>query len=274
MAENQENTEQEMSFLGHLEALRWHLVRSVLAIVVLALTAFFFKEFLFDTLIFGPKNPDFWTYRMMCLLSERFNLDMCIREVSFTLINTELSGQFTLHMWVAFIAGAVVAFPYVFWELWSFVKPALHDKEKNYTRGVVFFSSSLFIMGVLFGYYIITPMSVNFLGSYQVSPEVKNMISMDSFISTVTILTLATGIVFELPIVIYFLSKVGLITPTFMRKHRKHAFVIILIVAAIITPTPDVSGQIMVSIPLLLLYEISIFVSAAVIRNKARNEIQ
>lgn len=263
----------EMSFLDHIEALRWHLLRSAIAIIVLAITAFFFKEFLFDTVILGPKNVNFPTYRVLCYLSDRYHIDACIKNIPFDLINNELSGQFTLHMWVAFIAGVVVAFPYVFWELWRFVKPALHDRERKYTRGVVFFSSILFLSGVGFGYYIITPMSITFLGSYQVSSTVRNLISLDSFISTVTILTLASGIVFELPIVIYFLSKVGIVTPMFMRKHRKHAFIIILVVAAIITPTPDISGQILVSIPLVILYEISIFVSAAVLRNKQKQSV-
>jgi sec-independent protein translocase protein TatC len=258
----------EMPFLGHLEVLRWHLIRAVSAVVVLAVTAFFFKEFLFDSLILGPKKPDFWTYRMLCQLSERFSLDLCITSSPFSLVNNQLSGQFTLHMWVSFIAGLIASFPYVFWELWSFIKPALHQKERDYARGVVIYASLLFLSGVLFGYYIITPMSVNFLGAYQVSAEVQNLISLDSYISTVTILTLASGTVFELPVLIYFFSKIGLITPGFMRRYRKHAFIIILIVAAIITPTPDISGQVLVTLPLLFLYEISIFVSAAVLRRK------
>lgn len=266
--QNGDNQGSEMPFLGHLEVLRWHLIRSVAAILILAVTAFFFKEFIFDTVILGPKKPDFWTYRMLCTLSERFNLDLCITSSPFSLINNQLSGQFTLHMWVSFIAGLIVSFPYIFWELWSFIKPALHQRERSYARGVVFYASCLFLTGVLFGYYIITPMSVNFLGSYQVSPDVQNLIALDSYISTVTILTLASGVVFELPVLIYFFSKLGLITPAFMRKYRKHAFIIILVVAAIITPTPDISGQILVTLPLLFLYEISIFVSAAVLRRK------
>lgn len=260
----------EMSFLGHLEALRWHLFRSVIAIFVFAIAAFMNKEFIFDTVIFGPKNPDFLTYRVLCKLSEKFSLDLCIKDIPFTIISVDMAGQFTMHMWVAFISGLVIGFPYLFWEIWRFVKPALKDNERKHSRGIVFFSSILFIMGILFGYYVIATMSINFLGSYQVSGLVKNQISLDSYISTITFLTFASGVVFELPIVIYFLSKIGIVTPQFMRRYRKHALVIILIVAAVITPSPDVTSQVLVAIPLYVLYEISIFVSLMVLRSKEK----
>lgn len=259
----------EMSFLGHLEALRWHLMRSVIAIVTIAIVAFVNKSFLFDTIIFGPKNLDFPTYRALCKLSQMFSIDMCITEVKFSLINIAMSGQFTLHVWVSIITAVVIGFPYILWELWRFIKPALTQKEKSYSRGIVFFTSILFFTGVLFGYYIISPMSINFLGSYQVSSEVKNQISLDSYISTITILTFATGIVFELPIVVYFLSKIGLITPQFMRRYRRHAMVVNLIVAALITPSPDITSQLLVAVPLFLLYEVSIYVSAVVVKKSA-----
>jgi sec-independent protein translocase protein TatC len=268
---NKQSDAAEMSFLGHLEALRWHLFRSVIAIAVLATVAFLNKSFLFDVVIFGPKSPDFPTYRALCWLSNKFALDMCITEIPFTLMSVAMSGQFTMHMWVAFIAGLVVGFPYLVWELWRFVKPALTAKEKQYSRGIVFFTSMLFIIGVLFGYYVISPMSINFLGSYQVSELVKNQISLDSYISTITILTFASGIVFELPIVVFFLSKIGIITPKFMRMYRRHALVIILIIAAVITPSPDVTSQVLVAIPLYLLYEISIFVSAVVMKRNQKD---
>lgn len=260
----------EMSFLGHLEALRWHLFRSVIAIFLFAIAAFMNKEFIFDTVIFGPKNPDFLTYRVLCKLSEKFSLDLCIKDIPFNIISVDMAGQFTMHMWVAFISGLVIGFPYLFWEIWRFVKPALKDNERKHSRGIVFFSSILFIMGILFGYYVIATMSINFLGSYQVSGLVKNQISLDSYISTITFLTFASGVVFELPIVIYFLSKIGIVTPQFMRRYRKHALVIILIVAAVITPSPDVTSQVLVAIPLYVLYEISIFVSLMVLRSKEK----
>ena len=258
-----------MTFLEHLEALRWHLVRSAIAVVVCMVVAFMNKSFLFDTIIFGPRNADFPTYRVLCYLSEKLHVDMCITDFNYILINVAMAGQFTMHIWVSFIAGLVVSFPYILWELWKFIKPALSEKEKSYSQGVVFYCTALFFAGVLFGYYVIGTMSINFLGTYTVSEQVKNQISLDSYISTISFLTFASGVIFELPMVIYFLSKIGIITPQFMRKYRKHAMVIILIIAAIITPSPDVSSQLLVAVPLFLLYEISIFVSAYVIRKSA-----
>ncbi len=256
-----------MSFLQHLEELRWHLVRSVIVITVLALVAFFNKELLFDGIILGPKKPDFPTYKAMCWLAQKLSVeDLCIEQLPFKLQSTELSQQFTLHMWVAFIAGLIMGFPYLLWEVWRFIKPALSAREKKYTTGVVFFASLLFFTGVLFGYYVIAPLSINFLGSYTVSSEVQNIFTIDSFISIITMLTIAAGVVFQLPIVVYFLSKIGILTPGFMRAYRKHAIVVILIIAAIITPSPDVTSQLLVAFPLLLLYEISIFIAAAVNR--------
>jgi len=262
----------EMSFMGHLEELRWHLVRSVSAITIIATVLFFYKDFLFDDVLLAPKNQNFLTYRLLCSLSHWLNLgdSLCIQTMPFSLISIELSAQFTTHMWVAFIGGLIVSSPYVLWETWLFIKPALYEKERKYARGIVFYTSTLFLTGVLFGYYIITPMSVNFLGSYQVSEEVKNTISLDSFISTVTTLSLLTGLVFELPIVIYFLTKVGIMSPKFMRTYRRHAIVVILILAAVITPTSDATTMLLVAMPLYVLYELSIIVSARVIKNKSR----
>lgn len=266
------NAKGEMSFLGHLEALRWHLARSVAVVMALAVTLFFFKEFLFDTVLLAPKNPNFITYRALCFLAHKLHLsdDLCVTQINFILISTDISAQFTTHMWAAFIGGVVVGFPYVVFELWRFIKPALHENEQRYAKGIVFYTSFLFLVGVLFGYYVITPMSVNFLGTYQVSEEVKNNITLDSFISIVTTMTVITGVVFELPIVVYFLSKIGILTPKFMRTYRKHAIVIILILAAIITPTSDATTLTLVFIPLYLLYEVSIFVSAYVLKQKEK----
>ena len=269
------NSSGEMSFLGHLEALRWHLFRAVIAVMTMAIVLFFFKEFLFDGILLAPKSPEFLTYKILCSIGNKLNLgdDFCITVIPFTLISTDISAQFTTHMWVAFIAGLVVSFPYVVWEIWRFIKPALSTKEKSYARGIVFYTSFLFMLGILFGYYVITPMTVNFLGNYQVSEQVKNTITLDSFISIVTTMTLITGIVFELPIVVYFLSKVGILTPTFMRTYRRHAVVVILIIAAVITPTSDATTLVMVALPLYVLYEISILVSAYVLKEKNKNLI-
>ena len=258
----------EMSFLQHLEVLRWHLVRSASAIVICGLVAFFAKSFVFDTVLLGPMRSDFVTYRLLCEASQRFGLSdlLCIGEMNFILINTTMSGQFTTHMFVALISGFVLAFPYVIFEIWRFIKPGLYKTERKYANGMVFYTSVLFIMGVLFGYYVIAPMSVNFLGNYQVSELIVNQIDLNSYFTTLATLVLATGLVFEMPILIYFLTKIGLVTPDFMRTYRRHSIVVILIIAAVITP-PDVASQIFVSLPLLVLYEISIYVSAAVLRN-------
>jgi len=178
-----------------------------------------------------------------------------------------MSGQFTNHIFVSAIAGFIIAFPYVFWEIWRFVKPALYNKESKHARGVVFFSSLLFMSGILFGYYVIAPLAVNFLGSYQVSELVANQINLSSYITTVASISFACGVVFELPIITYFLTKVGILTPEFMKTYRKHALVITLILSAIITP-PDVISQVLVAMPLLLLYEVSIVVSRIVIKKQ------
>lgn len=261
--------EGEMSFLEHLEVLRWHLIRAASAIFVFAVIAFIAKGFIFDTLLLGPKNPDFWTYRKLCELSEKFGLSdlLCITEIPFELINISMAGQFTTHIVVSIIAGLVVAFPYVMFELWRFIKPGLYSTERKYASGMVFYTSALFIFGILFGYYLIAPLSVNFLGTYRVSETVVNQIDLNSYFSTVATLVLASGAVFELPILIYFLSKIGVVSPQMLRQYRRHAVVGILILAAIITP-PDVSSQILVFFPLMLLYEVSIWVSAIVVRNQ------
>lgn len=259
----------EMSFLEHLEALRWHLMRAVGAIFLFGVGAFIYKSFVFDTVLMGPKNPEFWTYRMLCDVSARFGLSelLCIRDIPFGLINTGMSGQFTTHLMVSFIAGLVLGFPYIVWEIWRFVSPGLHVHERKYARGMVFYVSFLFFTGVLFGYYIISPMSVNFLGTYQVSAQVQNMIDLNSYFSTIATLVLACGIVFEMPVLMYFLTKIGLVSPELLRNYRRHAVVGILVLAAVITP-PDVASQILVFFPLMILYELSIFVSAFVIRGK------
>lgn len=269
--------EGEMSFLEHLEELRWHIIRSVIAIVVMMIVAFIFKNVLFDKIVLAPKNPDFVSNRMFCefghYLAGVFNLKnpdiMCINTNPPNLISIKMSGQITTHIVVALVAGLIAAFPIVIREFWLFFKPALHSNEAKHARGAVLASSFLFFIGVLFGYFLLAPLSIHFLNTYQISPDVVNQINVRSFIGTITSICLATGVVFELPIVAYFLTKIGIITPTFMRKYRKHAIVIIFILAAIITP-PDVFSQALVAIPLLILYEISIFISAGVIKRKEK----
>lgn len=269
-------TEAEMSFFGHINVLRWHLIRAALVILACTTFAFIYYDFIFDTLIMGPKSPNFWTYRMMCQLSEQFKLgaDFCIKEIPFNIINTEMAGQFTLQLNSALIFGLITGFPYLLWEIWRFVKPALHEKERRSATGFVFYASILFTLGILFGYYIICPLSVNFLAHYTVSDMIQNYISIDSYLSTIATLTLGTGLIFELPIVIYILSKLGIMTPKFMRSNRRYATVLILIIAAVVTPTPDLFTMLTVSFPLFLLYEISIIVSAKVAAKRQKRDAE
>lgn len=271
MAKKQEKD--NMSFLEHLEELRWHLVRSFLAIVVIAILAFIFRDIVFDHIILAPKTPEFFTNRNFCSFSKLVNVPaLCINSKPFQIININMAGQFTTHIMVSLIAGIIVAFPYIFFEFWSFLKPALYKKEKRHTSGAVFFSSLLFLLGVLFGYYIITPLSVHFLGSYKVSEQVLNQINLISYISTVASVTLASGIIFELPILVYFLTKIGLLSPEFLKKYRKHSIIVILALSAIITP-PDIFSQVLVCFPLLILYEIGIMISKRIIaQEKAKLE--
>ena len=264
--------EKEMSFLDHLEELRWHLIRSTIAVVILALLAFIFKDFIFDTLIFGPKHPDFPTYKMFCNISRSLGMDtFCFQELPFRIQSRTMAGQFSAHMWTSIYAGIIVAFPYILYEFWRFISPGLKEKERNSSRGFLIIASILFFLGVLFGYYLITPLSINFLGSYQVSKEVFNDFDLDSYISLVRTSVLACGIVFELPIIMYILTKIGLVTPEILRKYRKFALIIVLVLSAVITP-PDIVSQIIVAIPILILYEVSIHISKIVIRNQKREE--
>ncbi len=264
--------EKEMSFLDHLEELRWHLIRSTIAVVVLALVAFIFKDFIFDTLIFGPKHPDFPTYKMFCSISQQLGMDtFCFQEMPFRIQSRTMAGQFSAHMWTSIYAGIIIAFPYILYEFWKFISPGLVEKERKSSRGFIVIASLLFFVGVLFGYYLITPLSINFLGNYQVSKEVFNDFDLDSYISLVRTSVLACGIVFELPIIMYILTKIGLVTPEILRKYRKFALIIVLLLSAVITP-PDIVSQIIVAIPILILYEVSIYISKIVIRNQLREE--
>ena len=267
-------TSTEMSFMDHLEDLRWLLIRSTIAIIILAAVSYFFIDFIFDEIIFGAKNPDFITYHFFCEIAKFFNLEdstACATEFSFIIQNTNVGGQFSIFLWTCITAGFILGFPYILWELWKFISPALYEKERKNARAFVIVSSLLFFIGVLFGYYIIVPLSVNFFGTFIVSDTIINQFSVDSYISMVKTSLIASGLVFELPIIIYFLAKVGLVTPDLLRKYRKIAIVIILIVAAIVTP-PDIPSQIIVSIPILLLYEVSIHIAAHVVKNKNKNE--
>ena len=259
----------EMSFLDHLEELRWHLIRSVLAIVIIATVAFLFKDFIFDVLLFGPKNKDFITYRWFCTISQTLGQgsSFCIDELPFRIQSRTVAGQFSAHLWTSVLAGFILSFPYIIYEFWKFISPGLYEKERKNARGFIFIASILFFIGVLFGYYIVTPLSINFLGNYSVSSEIFNDFDLSSYIGLLRASVLASGIIFELPIIIYFLTRIGVVTPEFLRKNRKISLVLVLSLSAIITP-PDVVSQIIVSIPILILYEVSILIAKIVTKNQ------
>lgn len=261
----------EMSFLDHLEELRWHLIRATAAVVILGFAAFLMKDFIFNTLLFGPKQSDFPTYQFFCFLSQKLGFEgaFCSTEPLFILQSREMAGQFSAHIWTSIWAGFIIGFPYVLWELWRFIGPGLYENERNNARGFIFIASFLFFLGVLFGYYVVAPLSINFLGSYTVSEEVTNQIDLSSYIAIVRSSVIACGLIFELPILIYFLTRIGLVTPEFLKKYRKIASVLVLIVSAVITP-PDVASQIIVSIPILILYEVSIHISRFVLRGERK----
>ncbi|SMO60607.1 sec-independent protein translocase protein TatC [Saccharicrinis carchari] len=264
---------EEMTFLQHLEELRWHLVRSFASVFVVAIVAFMFKNIVFDTIIFGPSSPEFFTNRMLTLLADRLSLPaLAINQEVIKFQNILMAGQFTMHLKVSFIAGLVVAFPYIFWEFWRFIKPALYQEEVNHSRGAIFFASILFSVGILFAYYIICPLSVHFLATYHVSDKVENILNLGSYISTVTSIVMAGGILFELPILIYFLAKVGLVTSDTLKKYRRHSIVVSLLLAAIITP-PDMISQVLVCVPLIFLYEIGIVIAKRIERKKIKADV-
>ncbi|MBN1597186.1 MAG: twin-arginine translocase subunit TatC [Bacteroidales bacterium] len=266
---------QEMTFLDHLEELRWHIIRSAVVIVLIAIVAFIFKEFVFDVVILGPSRSDFFTNYWLCYLGENSFLHtsrLCINSNPIKLQSIQMAGQFLAHIKISLIGGLVLAFPYIFYEFWRFVSPALYIKERKIARGAVAAISLLFFIGLLFGYYIICPLSINFLYSYQVSDLAVNNIKLMSYISLVSSIGLGSGILFELPVIVLFFSKIGLLTPETLKKYRKHALVIILIISAIITP-PDVFSQILVSLPLLVLYEISIAISKRIVKKDEQKEI-
>lgn len=264
--------EKEMSFLDHVEELRWHLVRSSAAILIFGIIAFLMKDFLFNKIIFAPKDPNFITYRVFCDLSRFFGTEgLCIDDIPFTFQSLEMGEQFNVHVWISITAGFIIGFPFIIWEFWKFISPGLYEKERKGALAFIVVSSFLFFVGVLFGYYIITPLSVNFLGSYSVSELVARNITISSYISLLKSSVLASGLIFELPIVMYFLTKMGIVTPDFLIRTRKYALVIVLIIAAVITP-PDVVSQIIVTIPILILYEVSIIISKIVVRQQRKNE--
>ncbi len=245
-----------MTFLGHLEELRWRLVRSAAAIIVFAIVIWSYQEWIMDHIFLSMNKKGFITFRLMC---DYFGI--CIEEIPIKMQSMTMGGQFSYALMMSFMGGIVFSFPYLFYQLWSFVKPGLKLNEINATKGIVFYVSVLFFLGIIFGYFVVAPISVQFFGSYQISKQIENNFTISSYMSTVVSTVFYSGLLFLLPVVSYLLTRIGLITPEFLRKYRKHAIVVVLILAAIITP-PDVISQIIVSIPILILYEVGIIVSA------------
>ena len=263
----------EMSFLDHLEDLRWHLIRAVSAIMIVATIAFIFSRSIFKLIIFAPLKMDFPTYSLLCKAGQLIKVDttFCGETLPMIIQNRTMAGQFSADIWTAIFAGFIIAFPYVIYQLWKFISPGMHPNERRHSRGFIIICSFLFFTGVLFGYYIVTPLSINFLANYSISEVVDNQIDISSYISLIRSAALASGLVFELPIIIYFLTKIGLVTPQFLKTYRKYALVIVLILSAIITP-PDIASQVIVAIPILVLYQVSIYISSLVIKNQQRKE--
>lgn len=272
--DQEESGEKEMSFLEHLEELRWHVIRALAAVVVFTIAAFVMAPWIFENIIFAPARVDFPTFKFLCKLGNIVGSEgLCVKDIPFKVQSRNMTGQFTMHIMSSFIIGLVIAFPYVIWELWRFIKPGLQQSERKYSRGAVASISSLFFLGVAFGYYVIAPWMVYFLANYSISDMVVNEFDITSYVSTVVMLVLGSGLLFQLPVVIFFLTKIGIVTPEFLRKYRKHSIVIILVIAAIVTP-PDPLSQMLITIPLYMLFEISILISASVAKRKAREEAE
>lgn len=278
MALDQYNEEEEeengMSFLDHLEQLRWHLLRSISAILIFMVLAFLSKGFVFGQVILGPSKVDFVTYRMLCKLSELFYLPaLCIEELPFIIQSRQMTGQFSMHITSSLVVGLIAAFPYVFWEVWKFISPGLYAKERNAARGAVFFVSLLFFMGASFGYFILSPLSINFLSNYQLDPSIANEFDITSYVSTLSMLVLASAVMFQLPVVIYFLTQAGLVSSAMLKAYRRHSIVVILVLSAVITP-PDVISQILIAMPILVLYEAGIMIAKRLERKRREEELE
>jgi sec-independent protein translocase protein TatC len=265
----EQDEKKEMTFWEHLDELRGTLWRVLIAILVASIAAFAFKDILFDDIILAPKSKTSITYRAFCKLGELLSMpSLCIDPSQFQLININLAGQFTSHMNISLVAGLILALPYVLWELWRFIKPGLNEQEVRGSRGAVSIISLLFILGVLFSYFIVAPLMINFLGGYAVSAAVSNQIALTSYVSSITLMTLLMGLLFELPVLILFLTKIGIITPKYLRKYRKHTMIGILVIAGVITPSPDIFSQLIVAVPLYALFELSLAISARMYKKK------
>lgn len=273
-AKRNRGSEDEMSFIDHLEVLRWHLLRCVIAVVIAAIIVFSFSNFFVDDIIFGPTKPGFVSVEWLCKIGQKIGIDgLCFKsETKF--IETAMTGQFIASFTVAFVGGFILAFPYIFWEIWRFIQPALSDKERRGTRGIIFWVSVLFFLGVCFGYYILTPLMVNFYFNYKLSEQITIMPTFTDYLENVVYTTVGIGLLFQMPLLVLLLTKAGILTAAFLKKYRRHAFVVVIIVAAIITPTTDPFSLAVVTVPLYILFEISILMASRTERSKLKDQPQ
>lgn len=260
-----------LSFFGHLEELRWRLVKVAVVILVFAVALFIFRKEAMDNVFLSMLYPDFPTYQWFCQLGELTGInDLCVTApLDMSVTSDTMMGEFSASMFYSIIGGIICAFPFLFYQIWTFVKPALKNNEMNASKGIIFYTSFLFFLGIAFGYFILSPLCVQFAGTFELSSKIINLPSISSYMSMIVMTTFYTGLLFELPVLVFLLTKIGVVGPAFLRKFRKHAIVVILILSAIITP-PDVISQIIVAVPILILYEISIFISARVEKNKLK----
>lgn len=256
----------EMSFLDHLEELRWHIIRSVIALLVCAIVVFSYSDWVVEEVLFAPTRPDFISARWLCTIGQKIGIGdaLCFQPVQAQFLETTMTGQFIASFTLAFIGGFILAFPYIFWEFWRFVRPALSDKELKKTRGIIFWVSLLFFAGVAFGYFILTPFMVNFYFNYKLSAQITIMPSFSDYLENLIYTTAGIGVLFQMPLLVMLMARIGIVTAKFLRTYRRHAFIIILIAAAVITPSTDPFSLTIVTIPLYLLFEASIILAGRV----------
>ncbi len=275
-SKNKSPKKQDMGFVDHLEALRWHLVRSVIAILIFAIAIFIKIDWIFDNIIYGPMRSDFITYSGLCNLGHKLHMGdaLCMPAPNVQMQVTQFGSQFMSSISIAFIGGFIIAFPYIFWEFWNFIKPALTPREIKNTRGSIFWVTFFFLMGVSFGYFLLAPFTFSFLSNFKIGTlqALETKPTLDDYIENMVNIIIGTGISFELPIISYVLTKIGLVTPAFLQAYRKYAYVIILLVAAIITPSPDWMSQTLVAVPLFILFELSIMISKRVENENIQKE--
>ena len=272
LKKRQLDSKAEMSFIDHLEVLRWHIIRAVIAVLIGAVIVFIYSDYIVDKIILGPAHQDFISYSWFCNLGRFLGIGdtLCFGSVQVSFLSTKMTEQFLATFTIAFVGGFILAFPYIFWEFWKFIKPALSKKEINKTRGVIFWVSLLFFMGVAFGYYILTPFMINFYFNYKLSPLIEIKPTFSDYIENLVYTTVGIGVLFQMPLLVMVLAKIGIVTAKFLKKYRRHAFVLILIAAAIITPSTDPFSLTIVTIPLYLLYEASIIIASRISKSKQK----